>query len=49
MAQERCLAKLCSGAKCTNNAINGSNYCGVHIPSRAVRKHTKKAAKKKKK
>ena len=49
MAGERCVAKLSTGARCEGKAINGSNYCAVDLPSRAVRHHTKKAAKKKRK
>ena len=49
MAEERCIARLGSGERCSRKPVQGSNYCSAHFPARAVRHATKKAAKKKKK
>lgn len=55
---KRCIAKTLSGDRCPWNALEGSNYCGMHSPDakplfhakrsmkKAAKKATKKAAKK---
>jgi hypothetical protein len=51
---KRCIADTLSGQRCPWNALDGSNYCGMHSPNaeppfrvmKAMKKATKKAAKK---
>jgi len=43
---KRCIAKTLSGGRCPWNALEGSNYCGMHGPDAKPLFHAKKSMKK---